>query len=57
MFYLHVCLWEGVRFPETGVNDSRKLPCGCWELNPGLLEEQLVLLTISSVPFPPNINL
>lgn len=25
--------------------DSCELPCGCWELNPGPLEEQLVLLT------------
>jgi hypothetical protein len=25
--------------------DSCELPCGCWELNPGTLEEQPVLLT------------
>ena len=29
----------------TGVKDTCELPCGCWELNPGPLEEQLVLLT------------
>jgi hypothetical protein len=37
--------WEDVRFPETGVTDNCQLPCGCWELNLGPLEEQLVLLT------------
>lgn len=48
---LHVCvcstcmpgawLWpeEGVRFPETGVTDGCKQPCGCWELNLGPMEE------------------
>ena len=35
----------GVRTPGTGVTDSCELSCGCWELNPGPLEEQLVLLT------------
>jgi hypothetical protein len=32
--------------PETGVMNSCELPCGCWESIPGLLEEQLVLLTL-----------
>lgn len=45
IFYLHVCLREGVRSPETGMTDSYELPCGCWELNPGPLEEQPVVLT------------
>jgi hypothetical protein len=45
MFCWHVCLCEGVRSPETGVIDSCELPCGYWELNPGPLEEQVVLLT------------
>ncbi|XP_050003558.1 adiponectin receptor protein 1 [Alexandromys fortis] len=31
--------------PATGSSDSCELPCGCWELNPGPLEEQSVLLT------------
>ena len=35
---------EGVRSPEAGVTDSCGLPCGCWELNPGPLEVQSVLL-------------
>ena len=30
---------EEVRSPRTGVTDSCELPCGCWELNPGPLEE------------------
>jgi hypothetical protein len=41
----YVCLYEGVISPETGVADGCELPCGCWELNPGPLEEQLVFLT------------
>ena len=27
------------------ITDGRELPCGCWKLNSGPLEEQLVLLT------------
>jgi hypothetical protein len=45
VFCLHVCLCEGVRSPGTTVIDKCELPCGCWELNLGLLEEQQVLLT------------
>jgi hypothetical protein len=36
-----------VRSPRTGVwMVVEYLPCGCWESNPGLLEEQAVLLTV-----------
>ena len=45
VFCLHVCLCEGVRAPGTGVTDSCELPCGCWGLIQGHLEEQPVLLT------------
>ena len=34
--------------PETVVTDGCELPPGCWQLNPGLLEEQPVLLTTES---------
>jgi hypothetical protein len=44
VFCLYACLCEGVVSPGTGVTDSCGLPCGCWELNPGPLEEQRVLL-------------
>ena len=40
-----VCLCEGIRSSGTGVTDSCELPCGCWGLNPGPLEEQPVVLT------------
>lgn len=30
--------------PGTGITDVCELPCGCWELNPGL-QENLVFLT------------
>ena len=36
---------EGVGAPGTGITDSRGQPCGYWELNPGFLEEHLVVLT------------
>ncbi|ERE77129.1 putative protein RIC1 like protein [Cricetulus griseus] len=37
-----------IRFPGTGITNSCELYCGCWELNPGPLEEQPVLLTTSN---------
>ena len=40
---MHWC--EGIRSSGTGVTYSCELPCGCWELNLGLLEEEPVLLT------------
>ena len=33
------------RNPRAGVIDGCKLPCGCWDLNSGPLEQQPVLLT------------
>jgi hypothetical protein len=40
-----MCVGEAVGSPGTGVTDRCELPCGCWELSPGPLEEQPVLLT------------
>ena len=51
-FKLYVNWCEGIRSPGTGVTDSCKLPCGCWELNPGSLEEQAVSLTFKTSPQP-----
>ena len=45
---------EGIGSPETGVLNSRKLTCGCWESIPGPLEEQLVLLTLEPSRQPPK---
>ena len=45
----HVCAqcpWrsgEGIEFPGTGIKDSCKSQCGCWESNPGPLGEQYML--------------
>ena len=36
--------------------DACKSPCGCWELNSGPLEEQLVLLTSEPSLRPPREN-
>ena len=42
-----------VRVLDLGVIDSCQLPCACWELSPGSLEEQSVLLTAEpSLPSP-----
>jgi hypothetical protein len=38
-----VGVWDPL---ELEVTDSCEPPCGCWELNPGPLEEQPVVLTI-----------
>ena len=38
-------LCKCVRFPGTGITDSCKLPCGCWELNQVPLKEQPMVLT------------
>ena len=46
--YICVCPTSLCRSPGTGIADSCELPCGCWELNPGPSEEQLVLLTPES---------
>jgi hypothetical protein len=47
VFCLHAyqctVLEKGIRSP--GITDRYELPCQCWELNPGPLEEQQVLLT------------
>ena len=36
--------YEGVRSPGTRITDSCELPCGCWDLNIGPLEEQPMFL-------------
>ena len=36
---------KGRQISAVGVTDVWELPCGCWELNPGPLKEQPVLLT------------
>ena len=47
----HLCPWcpwnpeEGVQLPRTGVTDGCELLCGCWETNPGPLQEQPLFLT------------
>jgi hypothetical protein len=36
------------------ITDGCELPCGCWELNPGPLEKQSVLLTHEPSLQPPK---
>ena len=47
----HVCAWcpqsseEGMGCSEAEVTDGCEPPCGCWELNLGLLQEKVPLTT------------
>jgi hypothetical protein len=43
----------GIISSGPGVTDGGELPRGCWELNPGSLEEQPGLLNTESQPLPP----
>lgn len=54
-----VCAWflwrpeEGIESPETRITDSWELPCRCWELNLGPLEEQQPVLLIAESSLQP----
>ncbi|XP_038177019.1 E3 ubiquitin-protein ligase NEDD4 isoform X7 [Arvicola amphibius] len=47
---------EGVGSPGSEVTDSCEPPCGCWELNPGSLEEDHLLLSDDPYLQPHNDN-
>ena len=56
LFYVYWCfayMYVCVKVSDIGVMDSCELPCGCWELNLGPLEDQSMLLTteLSLQPF------
>ena len=42
--YVYHMYAGALRSPGTGVTDGCEPPCGCWELNPGPIEEKPVLL-------------
>lgn len=54
MYCLNVCLcvlgvpMEVIGSPEIRVTGSSELRCGCWESNPGLLQDQEVFLIAES---------
>jgi hypothetical protein len=48
---------ESIESLGVETRDSCESPCGCWELNLGLLEEQPVLLTIELFPPTPLFTL
>lgn len=62
LFYEHWCfiscvLCEGVGYPGTESTPSCELPCGCLELNPGPLEDQLALfLNCSAIASAPTFS-
>ena len=51
----NLCAWhlkKALGIPGTGVTDSCETVCGCWESNPGPLQEQVILPTESTLqPF------
>lgn len=57
IFHMHFgAYWrpeEAIGSPESGVTEGCELPCGCWELNLGCLEEQQVLFTTVPSLQPP----
>ena len=42
LFLVSVDAKSGHSIPETGVSDGCELQCGCWGLNLGPLQEQLL---------------
>lgn len=51
--FLSCALGSGIRSHGTEITDNCEVLCGCYELNPGLLQGQQMLLTPSPVPnFP-----
>lgn len=57
MFMPCVCAWypwnpgEGAGYPGTRVIDGCELPCGCWGLKPGLLQQATIALNCRAI-FP-----
>ncbi|EDL33388.1 mCG1045525, partial [Mus musculus] len=51
------CLQTHQKRVSDPITDGCELPCGCWELNSGPLEEQSVLLTAEPFLQPRGINL
>jgi hypothetical protein len=45
MWVYYHCLQTYQKVALDPITDGCEPPCGCWELNSGLLEEQSVLLT------------
>lgn len=60
MYVYHVhalCSWrseEGARSPRTVVTDGCEPLCGFWEMNPGPLQVQEMLLSTELSLFSPN---
>lgn len=63
VFCLHACLSatcmqcqgrpeEGVGSSGTAVTDGCKMPCGCWQWKPGLLQEQPVFSALRHLCSP-----
>lgn len=48
---------EGLRFSKTGVAESCEQPCGCWELNPGPLQEQAAFSRVELLLSSPRIHI
>jgi hypothetical protein len=58
LFYVYeytVAVFRHQKRASDPITDGCELPCGCWELNSGSLEEQSVLLT-AEPSLQPNIE-
>lgn len=56
--HMHVWYSQDVGFPGNSIKDGCKVSRICWELSPGPLQEQQMLLTTDRAIFPaPNIML
>jgi hypothetical protein len=55
MLCLQVCLWVLWILPEIWVTNSCKLPCGCWKLNLGPLEEQASVFNHWAICLAPGV--
>lgn len=51
MFVYHVSNWYPMKM-KTGVTASFEPPCGSWDLKPGPLEEQKILLPLTQIFSP-----
>jgi hypothetical protein len=58
----YVCAWylqmqeKAIRSPRSGVTVSCKVPCRCWKVNPGPLEQSVLLPTEPSLHHFPKFS-
>lgn len=53
VLFMHVCLWKQKMLSNLLLLQRHELPCECWELSSGSLQEHQVLLT-TGPPLQPS---